>query len=161
MADEQNAPPAPRYSDPFSALRAEMENLFDNYALGRLPALPRSFSQLAGETAFVPSVDVRENDREIIIEAELPGIDEKDVSVTLDNGLLTIKGEKKIEKSVEKEDFHAMERRYGSFRRVMRVPESVDQDKVSATYDKGVLKVVLAKKSPTQGGERKIEITSR
>jgi HSP20 family protein len=162
MAEEKKStPPAPRFSDPFAALRAEMEHLFDNFSFGRLPSFPRFTTELTTEGTMMPSVDVRENDKEIVIEAELPGIEEKDVSVTVQDGLLTVKGEKKLEKKEEKENYHTMERRYGSFMRSMRLPDTVDEENISAKIDKGVLTVTVAKKPGAETTkERKIDISS-
>ncbi len=153
-------PPAPRYTDPFSALRTEMEQLFDNFSFGHFPGFARPAAGLTTQGAMMPNVDVRENDKQIVIEAELPGIEEKDVSVTLHEGLLTVKGEKKFEKKEEKEDYHMLERRYGSFTRSMRLPDTADEDNIDARIDKGVLTVTVAKKPGAQTKERKIEIAS-
>ena len=89
----------------------------------------------------MPSIDVRETNTDLAVEAELPGMDEKDVSVTLSNGVLTLKGEKKSEREEKKEDYHLMERSYGSFQRSFRLGDTIDPDKVTAAFDKGVLKV--------------------
>jgi HSP20 family molecular chaperone IbpA len=97
-----------------------------------------------------PHVDVRETDKEIVVEAELPGIDEKDISLALQDGVLTIRGEKKHEHDEEKENYRVMERRYGSFQRSLRLPDTVDQDKVEASFDNGVLKIKVAKR-PADG----------
>ena len=86
--------PAPRYVDPFSAMRAEMDRVFNSFlgpSFGRFPLLSRS----EAEVAVVPSIDIRETESELVVEAELPGLDEKDVSVTLNEGVLTLQGEKK------------------------------------------------------------------
>ena len=95
----------------------------------------------AGEALHSPShLDVTETDKEIVVEAELPGIDEKDVSLALQDGVLTIRGEKKHEHDEEKENYRVMERRYGSFQRSVRLPDTVDEDKVEASFNNGVLK---------------------
>jgi len=150
---------APRYSDPFSVLRAEMDSLFDSFMSG-LPAFP-GMSGTSGGPGFAlsPQVDVRETEKEIVVEAELPGIDEKDVSLSLQDGILTIRGEKKYTHDQEKENYRMMERRYGSFQRSLRLPDTVDEDKVEASFDKGVLKISLPKWPETIGKERKIPIT--
>lgn len=96
-----------------------------------------------------------------MVEAELPGLDEKDVSLTMQNGVLTIQGEKKLEFDEEKENYHVMERRYGSFQRSLRVPDTVDEGKVEARFDNGVLKVTLPKRPEAGGAQRKIEIKQR
>ena len=101
---------------------------------------------------------MRENTNAITVEAELPGVDEKDVSVTLANGVLTIKGEKKSEKEEKSDNYYLAERSFGSFERSIRLPDTVDDAKVEAKFDKGVLKVTAAKKPEAVKAERKIEI---
>ncbi|MFA7414312.1 MAG: Hsp20/alpha crystallin family protein [Rhizobium sp.] len=107
---------------------------------------------------MAPSIDVAENDGAITLTAELPGISEKDVDISIQNGILTLKGEKKFEKKDDKDDYHVIERRYGSFQRSMRLPPSVNEDAVSAKFDKGVLTVTMPKKPGTAPAERKIAI---
>ena len=162
MPEENNKPqpPATRFSDPFSAMRAEMENLFDNFSMGRFPSFPRLTTPLASEGAMLPSVDVHENDKQIVIEAELPGIEEKDVDLSVQDGVLTVKGEKKLERKEDKDECHMMERRYGSFMRSMRLPDTADEESITANIDKGVLTVTVAKKPGEVIKERKIEIAS-
>ena len=99
----------------------------------------------AEETAFTPAFDVSETEKELIVKAEVPGMDKKDIQVTLSDGMLTIKGEKKQEKEDENENYHSIERRYGAFSKTMRLPFEVETDKVDATYKHGVLKVTLPK----------------
>ena len=108
--------------------------------------------------ALMPSLDVKETAKEIAVEAELPGLDEKDVSLTIQNGVLTIKGEKKFEHEEQKENYHVMERRYGSFQRSLRIPDTVDEERIEARFDKGVLKVTLPKRAESVSEQRKIEI---
>src|SRR6478672_3313672 len=124
---------APRYSDPFSALRAEMDSLFDSF-MGGLPAFSGMFGPNRGRGfTLTPHMDVRETDKEIVVEAELPGIDEKDLSLALQDGVLTIRGEKKHEHDEEKENYRMMERHYGSFQRSLRLPDTVDEEKRAAS----------------------------
>jgi HSP20 family protein len=149
---------APRYSDPFGALRSEMDRLFDSFT-GGLPTFPGMFGPSGGRGfALMPSMDVKETDKEITIEAELPGLDEKDVSLTVQNGVLTIEGEKKLEHEEEKENYHVMERRYGTFQRSLRIPDTVNEDKIEAHFEKGVLRIVLPKRPEVTAEQRKIEI---
>jgi HSP20 family protein len=96
-----------------------------------------------------------------VVEAELPGIDEKDVSLSLQAGVLTIRGEKKHEHEEEKENYRMMERRYGSFQRSLRLPDTLDEDKVEASFNNGVLKVSLPKRPEAMGKQRTIPITKR
>jgi HSP20 family protein len=123
------------------------------------PNWPGLFRRRNGEGAIViPELDVRENTNTITVEAELPGVDEKDVSVTVANGMLTIKGEKKQQKEEKTENYCLAERSYGAFKRSLRPPDSIDDTKVEAKFDKGVLKVTAAKKPEAVKAERKIEI---
>jgi HSP20 family protein len=108
--------------------------------------------------SWCPEFDVRENTDAITIEAELPGVDEKDVTVTMANGILTIKGEKKQEKEERNENYYLSERSYGAFERSPRLPDTIDDAKVEAKFDKGLLKVTAAKKPDAVKAERKIEI---
>ena len=91
----------------------------------------------------------------------MPGLEEKDISLTMQNGVLTIQGAKRLEYDEEKENYHVMERRYGSFQRVLRVPDTVDEGKVEARFENGVLKVTLPKRPEVASAQRKIEIKKR
>lgn len=157
--------PAPRetravspYADPFVSLRSEMNRLFDTF----FEPLPRGLSSGWGEAGrngqIMPQMDVKETDKAITVEAELPGLDEKDVKVTLANGVLTIKGEKSEGKTEEREDYHLTERRYGSFQRSLRLPDAIDDAQVEAHFDKGVLRVTIPKRADATPKERRIEI---
>ena len=144
-----------RPRDIFTAMRDEMDRMFERFEHGwpRWPALFRRNGDFA-----VLNLDVREDTNSIVVEVELPGVDEKDVSVTLANGMLTIKGEKKHEKEEKGESYFLAERSFGSFQRAIRLPDTVDDAKVEAKFDKGVLKVTAAKKPEAVKAERKIEI---
>ena len=145
-----------RPRDIFSAMRDEMDRMFGRFE--RDWALPSLFGREGRGTAVVPQLDVRENTDSMCIEIELPGVEEKDISVTLANGVLTIKGEKKQEKEDKGENYHMSERSFGSFQRSLRLPELIDESKVEAKFDKGVLKVTAAKKPEAVKAERRIEI---
>jgi len=154
---ETSETPVQRYVDPFSAMRAEMDRVFDSFlgrSFGRFPALGRADHS----DVVTPSIDVRETETEFVVEAELPGMDEKDVSVTLNNGVLTLKGEKKSEREEKQDDYHLMERSYGSFQRSFQVADAVDADKVKASFDKGVLKVSMPKRPEAVKAEKRIPI---
>jgi HSP20 family protein len=144
-----------RARDIFTAMRHEMDRMFERFEHG-YRHWPSVFGH--GSALVVPEFDVRENTNAITIEAELPGVDEKDVSVTVADGMLTIKGEKKQAKEEETENYHIAERSYGAFERSLRLPDTVDDTKVEAKFDKGVLKVTAAKKPEAVKAERKIEI---
>ncbi len=99
-----------------------------------------------GERTWIPPVDIYETENEIVVKAELPNMDEKDIEVKIENNVLTIKGEKKLEREEKKENYHLIESSYGSFYRSFSLPGNVDADKASAKYEKGVLKITLPKK---------------
>jgi len=141
--------PVSRPRDVFSAMPDEMDHLFQRFEHG-WPRWPSLFSRDGVTT--LPELDVRESTSAVTVEAELPGVDEKDVSVTLANGVLTIKGEKRHQKEEKAESYYLAERSFGSFERSIRLPDSIDDAKVEAKFDKGVLKVTAVK------AERKIEI---
>lgn len=141
--------------DIFGAMRDELDRMFERFEQGwpRWPALLRRDAEFT-----VPELDVRENANSIVVEAELPGVDEKDVSVTLANGILTIKGEKRHDKEEKSENYYLAERSFGGFERAIRLPDIIDDAKVEAKFDKGVLKVTAGKKPEAMKAERKIEI---
>lgn len=146
-----------RYADPFKAMRSEMERVFDRFMPGRLGGWPDVFgSEL--RTALSPHVDVRDEKDELVIEAELPGIAEKDVEITFADGLLSIKGEKKSEREENKDNYRLQERSFGSFQRSFRVPDSVDEERIKAVFDKGVLRITMTKKPHAVRKEKKIAI---
>lgn len=144
-----------RPGDIFDSMRHEMNRLFDSFDRGGAgwPSLLRG----GGGTTGL-DVDVRDEGTCLVIEAEIPGVEEKDVSVTLADGLLTIAGEKKTEKEEKKDNYYLSERTFGSFRRSLRLPDSIDESKVEARFDKGVLKITATKRPEAVKSERKIEI---
>jgi len=142
--------------DPFFRLQHEMNQLFNDAFTGF--AAPSTFRG-DFDDARLPRIDVREADLAVEIEAELPGVEEKDLDVQVNDNLLTIKGEKKFERSDEKEgEFRVMERSYGSFARSMTLPFSVDPEAVEATFRNGVLKLTLPKPAEARSETRKIAV---
>ena len=115
------------------------------------------FRTIPEENHF-PKVDVTETKNEFSISAELPGIDDKDIDVTLDDGTLTLKGEKKVEKEDKQGEFYSRERSYGSFQRTFKVPETIDQNKINASFNKGILTVKLPKTLESRKEVKKIAI---
>ncbi len=111
-----------------------------------------------GMRTFTPNVNVSESDQEVKVTAELPGMDEKDIEVSLDNNTLTIKGEKKEEHEVKAGHSYHMERSYGAFHRVIPLPAQVNPAKAKANFRKGVLAVELPKTAPGKSGGRRIEV---
>jgi HSP20 family protein len=139
--------------NPFALLRREMDSLVDNFFRG-FDMEP--FGSRMG--VFSPRVDVTENDKEINISAELPGMDEKDIDVSLQNDMLTIKGEKSEEKEEKKKDYYRMERSYGSFSRTIPLPVEVETGKVEAKFKKGVLSITLPKTAKAVAETKKIAV---
>jgi HSP20 family protein len=109
-------------------------------------------------SSFAPAVDVYEDEHNVTLKIEVPGVDEKDISVNLENNTLTVHGERKIEKEEKEENYRRVERQYGSFTRTFTLPTTVDSEKVSATYDKGVLKVTLPKKAEAKPKQIKVNV---
>ncbi|MBC7907445.1 MAG: Hsp20/alpha crystallin family protein [Rhodospirillaceae bacterium] len=154
--------PASRPSHPLMTLRDEVDRLFDNFfpsAFGRSlfdldPWRERSFRSMGDIT---PHMDVRELDDRFEISAELPGLEDKDVTVKVQGGVLSISGEKKAERTEDKGNVYLSERSYGSFVRSVRLPENADAEGIGAEFAKGVLTVTVPKR---EGGpdEKKIEV---
>ena len=111
-------------------------------------------------TSFAPPVDIYEDEHDITLKLEVPGIDEKDIDVRIDNNTLTVHGERKIEKEEKEENFRRVERQYGSFTRSFTLPSSVDPQQVSADYNQGVLKIRLAKKAEAKPKQIKVTVGS-
>ncbi|MFZ0958117.1 MAG: Hsp20/alpha crystallin family protein [Candidatus Sulfotelmatobacter sp.] len=109
-------------------------------------------------SSFAPAVDVYEDEHNVTLKIEVPGIDEKDIDVRLENNTLTVHGERKIEKEEKEENYRRVERHYGSFTRTFTLPTTVDAEKVAATYDKGVLKITLPKKAEAKPKQIKVNI---
>ena len=109
-------------------------------------------------TAFAPPVDVYEDEHNVTLKIEVPGIDEKDIDVRIENNTLTVHGERKFEKEEKEENYRRVERQYGSFTRTFNLPSTVDHDNVQADYDKGVLKIKLEKKAEAKPKQIKINI---
>jgi HSP20 family protein len=143
---------------PFLSLHREMTHLFDDVFHGRSGDRMQDSSPQHGP--MMPSIDVSETDNEVRISADLPGVSESDVYVSLVDDILTIRAEKKLEKKEEKENYHLVERSYGTFLRALRLPYAVDSDKIRAEFDNGVLTVTVTKckdkeqsrKIPVQSG---------
>jgi HSP20 family protein len=137
--------------EPLYALQKEFDNLFERFFED---AELTPFT----EKLFMPQVDIKETKKDIQITAELPGMDEKDIDVSLHEGTLIMKGEKKDEHEDKKEGHHKIERSYGSFCRAIHLPDGIDEEKVKANYRKGVLRVILPKTEKAQEKQKKIEV---
>ncbi len=148
--------PTTSNGDPFLAMRREMDRLFDAFA--RDWALPAPFAVSGG--VLSPKINVAETESGLEVTAELPGIDQKDIDLNLDNGVLTIQAEHSAEKEEkdEKKQYHVVERSYGTFLRRIALPFEPDESKVEATFDKGVLKVIVPRSAEAAKQVRKIAI---
>src|SRR6202045_2013223 len=121
---------------------------------------PEAPEEALTTTSFAPPVDVYEDEHNIILKLEVPGIDEKDIDVRIEGNTLTVHGERKIEKEEKEENFRRVERQYGSFTRSFTLPSSVDPGQVSAHYEKGVLNINLAKKAEAKPKQIKVNVGS-
>ena len=110
--------------------------------------------------SFVPAVDVYEDAQKVVLKLEVPGIEEKDLDVRVENHTLTVKGERKFESEEKEENFHRIERRYGSFYRAFTLPSTVDTENVAASYNAGVLKLELKKKPEAQPKQIKVNVAA-
>jgi HSP20 family protein len=136
----------------FDRMRNEIDRLWDSF----LEVGSRRRGEDGNE--WYPSLDIAETKNEVVVKAELPGMDPKDINVSLSDGMLTIKGEKKQEREEKEENYHLVERSYGSFTRSVALPKEVKNDKVSASYKNGVLRIVLPKSEEAKQKEVKIEV---
>ena len=143
----------PNSWDPFS----EMEEI-----MNRLPAL-RSYSGLANQQGdgFIPAVDIYETKTDVIVEAPLAGIDPKDVEVSVENGILSIKGEHNKEREVEDKNYYRKEVRSGSFYRKVQLPTAVKEDKISASFEDGLLRINAPKITPTKGKKVAVRVVKK
>jgi HSP20 family protein len=107
---------------------------------------------------FIPPVDVYEDAQQLVLKLEVPGIKQEDLDVQVENQTLTVKGERKFEKDEKEENFHRIERRYGSFARTFTLPQTVDAGTVKANYEQGVLTISLAKKEAAKPKQVRVEI---
>jgi HSP20 family protein len=142
--------------NPFLVLRNEMDKVFDNFSRG---FELESFRKAPG--MFQPKVNVADGEKEIMVTVEIPGMDEKDIELSLTKDALTIKGEKKEEKEEKGKNYHRMERSYGSFSRTLLLPVEINTDKAEAAYKKGVLTIILPKTEKAVKETKKIPIKSK
>lgn len=149
---------------PWLDLRREIDDVFDRFSRGwqtpRWPAwdMFKDFDVPFARASSLPQVDVSETNSAYEVSAELPGVEEKDMDVSISDGMLVIKGEKRDEREKKAKDYHLTERSYGEFRRSFRVPDNVEPDKITASFSKGVLKVSLPKSKKTTSKERSIPV---
>lgn len=137
----------PAFEDfPFSSLR-----LFED-------TLNRFFDQPSSARPWSPSVDIAENENELTLTADLPGVKMDDLDIKIEEGVLTLSGSRKFENEEKKGNYHRIERAYGSFHRAFSLPDTIDADKVQARFDNGVLKVTLPKKEVAKPRSIKVQV---
>jgi HSP20 family protein len=137
--------------DPYremNTLQSNLNRIFQDFGRGS--------DELLTSGTFVPPVDIYEDDHNITLNMEVPGVDQKDINITLENNTLTIRGERKIEKDVKEENFHRVERRYGQFTRSFSLPNTVDAENVSANFENGILKIKMAKRAEAKPKQIKV-----
>jgi HSP20 family protein len=140
---------------PLSTFQRAMNQLFDDFFTS-FDLAPFSVFEDVGR--FRPSIDMAEDEKQIIVTAELPGMDEKDIEITLSKDALTIKGEKQEEKDEKDKESYYMERSFGSFQRVIPIPKEVNVEKVEASFKKGVLSITMPKVKEEKVSRKKIQI---
>ena len=164
----KKAPPArTALPDVWQSFRSEMDRLFDRFGSGfGFPSLRRMFDiEPAWRSSFsfsTPAIDMSEDEKAYKISAELPGIDAKDIDVSLSGDMLVLRGEKRQEREEKdkNKNYHFSERTYGSFQRAFDLPTTVDRNKIAADFSKGVLTITLPKTAEAQKPQKKIEIKS-
>jgi HSP20 family protein len=146
--------------DPFRGFQREMNRLFDDFFAEDFPLARHWGGRELATGAFSPRVDVSETDKEVNVSAELPGMEEKDLSVEMDDGAITIRGEKKEEKEEKGKNWYTREQSYGSFHRSIALPAGVDVSKAKAKFKNGVLKITAPKREEEQTKRKTINIES-
>ncbi len=141
--------------DPFKdllRLQDELNRLFESEISRRMG------EEGLTSSSWIPPVDIYEDENNIVVKADLPGMDQKDIEVKVENNSLVIKGEKKFEDEEKKNNYHRIERFYGTFQRVFTLPDTVDVEKIKATYKNGVLEITIPKKPETKPKQIKVEV---
>ena len=141
--------------DPFRdmfALQNRMNSLFQEFNRGQ------GENETVSTAAFVPAVDIYEDEHKIVLKLEVPGMKQEDLDIRVENNTLTVRGERKFEKEEKEENFHRIERRYGSFYRAFTVPTTVNTENVKANYDAGVLRIELEKRAEAKPKQIKVQV---
>ena len=141
------------------SLQDRMNRLFHESYRGASPGPAPNEEDWALGGSWAPAVDIYEQEGNIVLKAELPGIDSKDVDIRLENNVLTLRGERKLDEEVKRDNYHRVERSYGTFTRSFTLPTVVDQEKIKAEYKDGVLRVTLPKHEEAKPKQISIAIT--
>jgi HSP20 family protein len=145
------------YWDPFRevvSMQNRLNSLFQDYNRGN------EGNTDVTAASFAPAVDVYEDEHKLVLNLEVPGVKQEDLDVQVEKNTLTVRGERKFEKDQKEQNFHRIERRYGTFYRSFSLPATVDTENIHASYDAGVLKLELAKKAEAKPKQIKVNITS-
>lgn len=145
-----------RWWDPvrdLSSIQEKMNQLFEDTF-----SRTRGRDEALGKGMWTPAVDIFETEEAVVVKAEIPGVERDQISVGIKDGILTLHGERKFEKEVKEENYHRIERSYGTFHRSFSLPSSVEQDKISAKFNQGVLEVTLPKKERTKPKQIKVDV---
>lgn len=156
-SNRRDVPVRREQEHPFAALQRDINRVFDEFFRG-FGLTPAVWGEEQAWPTFSPRIDVVEKDDCYVVSAEVPGVDEKDIEVTLQDGVLTIHGEKKEEKEEREKDRYYYERVFGSFRRSIPLPAEIDESKVSAELKKGVLHITLPKSERALKEAKKIPV---
>lgn len=140
--------------NPFKDLRTMQEEM--NHLLDL--AWNRESGEELNEGIWQPPVDIYENAEAVVIKAEVPDVDQKDIEVRIENGTLSLRGERKQNTDIKKENYHRVERYYGTFQRSFTLPQSIDQNNIQASCDRGVLTIILPKTEETKPKQIKVEV---
>lgn len=135
-------------------LQERMNRLFDESARGLRPG-----EEALGTAIWSPPVDIYETDDEVILKAELPEINQKDIDIQVENNTLVLRGERKFEKDAKRENFHRIERAYGGFARSFTLPNTIDQERIKADYKDGILKIVMPKREEIKPKQIKVAVS--
>jgi HSP20 family protein len=143
--------------DPFKdllTLQDRMNRLFDESVRN-----VKTGDEALSSAIWSPAVDIYETDDEVVVKAELPEVNQKDIDIQIENNTLTLRGERKFNKETKKENFHRIERSYGTFSRSFTLPGSIDQEKINADYKDGILKISMPKREETKPKQIKVAVT--
>ncbi len=152
------------YASPIDRFHADFDRMVDSmFSDFGMPSPMQLFNKVEsdfGKAIVKPKVDVYGTDKEYVIEAELPGIEEKDLSVELKDEVLILSAEKKHEEKTEEKGYYRVERSYGSFRRVLNIPDDADKDNINAKLKKGILRITMPRTKEVESSSKKIAIES-
>lgn len=136
-----------------SSIQEKMNQLFEDTF-----SRTRGRDEALGKGMWTPAVDIFETEDAVVVKAEIPGVERDQIAVEIKDGILTLHGERKFEKEVKEENYHRIERAYGTFHRSFSLPSSVEQDKISAKFNEGVLEVTLPKKERAKPKQIKVDV---